>query len=68
VARGGGGGEEKEVYMSSGLFGGDAHLEDLALDGSILRWALGEVGGHGLDSSGTGWGHLAGPCLWTRLP
>jgi len=40
------------------------HLEDPEVDGRIiLRWIFRKwFGGHGLDSSGSGYGHLASTC------
>jgi hypothetical protein len=39
------------------------HFEDLVLDGRIIiTWILNQLGGRGLDLSGTEWGQVAGSC------
>jgi hypothetical protein len=47
-----------------------ARLEDLGIDGRILlRWIFRKWdGGHGLDSSGSGKGQVAGTCNCSNEP
>ena len=58
-------GDRRGVYrVLVGNLEGKNHLEDLDADGRIiLRWIFRMWdGGHGLDLSGSGQGHVAGPC------
>jgi hypothetical protein len=50
-----------KIFSLENLKGRD-HLEDLGVDGKVLEWMLGKLGGGcGLDSSGSGQGPVAGP-------
>jgi hypothetical protein len=45
------------------------HLEDPGVDRWILKWVFKNWGGgYGLDSSGSGEGHVAGPCEYGIEP
>jgi hypothetical protein len=49
------------TFWSQNLKGGD-HLEDLDVDGRIIRWILRKYGmGHRSNSYGAGQGPVAGP-------
>jgi len=42
---------------------GTDYLEDLGIDGKILKWILGKYGGNcGLDAYGSGLGPVVGSC------